>query len=82
MAREIIMTWWQILLIIVFSLIGGVALLIGGAYVAMRLFLNIFINDDNYNKWVAYSGKLRKLMRMKKIKIDDLSEEEEANGGL
>ncbi len=75
------MEWWLILIIVIVSLIAGVVLVVGGAYIAMKMFLSIFINDENYTKWVAYSGKLRKLMRMKKININDI-EEEEPNGGL
>lgn len=75
------MIWWQILIIVILSLIAGVVLVVGGAYIAMKLFLSIFINDENYTKWVAYSEKLRKLLRMKKININDI-EEEEPNGGL
>lgn len=65
------MIWWQILLIIVFSLLILSFMVLGGMFLALRLFMTIFINDENYARWVEASNKWRKLLRIKGMKIEE-----------
>lgn len=74
------MLWWQILLIVLISIVFIVIAVGIGMYLMLRLMFVIFLNNDNYAKWITTSNNMRKLLRLKGINSkDDIIEE--SNGG-
>ena len=74
------MLWWQILLIVLISIVFIVISVGIGMYLMLRLMFVIFLNNDNYAKWIVASNNMKKLLRLKGINSkDDIIPEE--NGG-
>lgn len=66
------MIWWQILLLLVITLLFLTAATIGGMFIALRLFMTVLLNDSNYVRWVEAGDKFKRLMRVKGFRaIDD-----------
>jgi hypothetical protein len=74
------MLWWQILLLVFCSLIVLAAVCVSGMYFALRLMLSIFLNDENYAKWITAGAKMKKLLRLKGLS-GNTELEDIANGG-
>lgn len=51
-----------------------------GMYFALRLMLNIVLNDENYAKWITASEKMKKILRLKGFSGNAEPEDVE-NGG-
>lgn len=74
------MTWWQILLIVIVGGLLNIVISGIGMYLMLKLVMTIFLNNENYAKWITVSNKMKQILRIKNIRIDE-KVDDGPNGG-